>query len=193
MTLPLLFPFHFLLSINQISVPPCKSHRSVSYQVRISMGTLVYKEFSQACQSCPKKYHKLLIKSVCNITGLSLFFFIFTVYYFLTSYPCPLHNRFIGRKLKTYTRYEKRPEIIQAGKLQFAQGLQHVYILTKKLLMTYFLFFFTDTLYSCITEYIRQRGQDFLNQYLQLVRSSNKSIAVLLMLLKKQLNKTLIK
>lgn len=122
MTLPLLFPLHFLLSINQKSVPPCKSQRSVTYQVQISMGTLVYKEFSQACQSCPKKYRKLLIKSVCNITGLSLFVFIFTVYYFLTSYPCPLHNRFIGRKLKTYTRCEKRPEIIQAGKLQFAIG-----------------------------------------------------------------------
>lgn len=46
-----------------------QSKIGAALQAKNSMGMIVYKEFSQACKSCPKKYCKLLIKSVCNTTG----------------------------------------------------------------------------------------------------------------------------
>lgn len=109
-----------LPAIKSKSVPPCKLQKRLTYQLQFSRRTPVYKEFSQECKSCPRKYHKLLIIFVCNISGLSVLFLNFTGYHFLNSYPCPIPNGFAGRKLKTYTRCEKRPEFTQTGKLQIA-------------------------------------------------------------------------
>lgn len=71
-----------------------------------------------ACKSWPTKYYKLLIKSFCNINALPVFFLTFTVYHFLSSSPCPLHDGLAAENWKL--TYWKRLKITQAGKLQFA-------------------------------------------------------------------------
>lgn len=115
MTLPLLFPLHFLLSNNKKSVPPCKLQGRPSTD--FNRNTCLQGVF--------KSMDVQRDTSICSsnpfvISALSVFFLNFTVYHFLNSYPCPLHNGFSGSKLKSYTRCDKRPEITQVGKFQFA-------------------------------------------------------------------------